>query len=84
MGYHFFNKVDYSNLFNGGLKESNYLKANSSEKTDTLSLSVIRFEYLDWKFQMIFANNIKNTTFPCTINERAMEMLYFSSYENEK
>lgn len=87
MGYHYFTKFQCSNmLINEPInqKESNFLKLSSSEKSDILCLDVIRFEYLDWKFQMIYSTNIKNTSVPCIINDRAMEMVYFSSYENKK
>lgn len=60
------------------------LKENMNTTTDTLILDIIKFECLDWKFQMIYASNIKNTSFPYTLNERAMEMLHFSTFENKK
>lgn len=67
-------------------KDSNFmsLKENMNTTTDTLILDIIKFECLDWKFQMIYASNIKNTSFPCFLNERAMEMLQFSTFENRK
>ena len=66
------------------LKESNALKGSTYEKNDTLFLDIIHFEYLDWKFQMIYASNIRNSPMSCIINERAMEMLQFSSHDNKK
>lgn len=85
MGYNAFKQVDYSNLTGASqnLKSSGVQEMNKISN-DILCLDLIRFEYLDWKFQMIYASNLKNTLFPCSLNERAMELLYFSSVENKK
>ena len=85
MGYNAFKQVDYSNLIGNSqnLKNSGLQEFNKSSE-EILCLDVIRFEYLDWKFQMIYASNLKNTSFPCFINERAMDLLFFSPIDIKK
>jgi hypothetical protein len=87
MGYNSFKQVDYSNLIGNIQKVVSSVKnsgVHDKNNNDILCLDVIRFEYLDWRFQMIYASNLKNSSFPCVVNERAMEMLFFSSIDNNK